>query len=123
MWFTLWFESHFIIYLDVCKGRRAQGIWFSMAYLYLIISVNMAVASFIMIQHRNKMIVRAIGLILAYIAAGIALKVFYMLSSVWKFYEVIHSFLQKNDSHLEHRSGRWRTILLAQDLILRYSKC
>jgi hypothetical protein len=53
-----------------------------MAYLYLIISVNMAVASFIMIQHRNKMIVRAIGLILAYIAAGIALKVFYMLSSV-----------------------------------------
>jgi hypothetical protein len=53
-----------------------------MVYLYLIISVNMAVASFIMIQHRNKMIIRAIGLILAYIAAGIALKVFYMLSAV-----------------------------------------
>jgi hypothetical protein len=52
-----------------------------MAYLYLIISVNMAVASFIMIQHRNKMVIRAIGLILAYIAAGIALKVFYMLST------------------------------------------
>jgi hypothetical protein len=41
----------------------------------------MAVASFIMIQHRNKMIIRAIGLLLAYLAAGIALKVFYMFSS------------------------------------------
>jgi hypothetical protein len=51
-----------------------------MAYLYLVISINMAIASFIMLQHRNKMIIRAIGLILAYIAAGIALKVFYMLS-------------------------------------------
>jgi len=50
-----------------------------LAYLYLIISVNMAIASFIMIQHRNKMVIRAIGLILAYIAAGLALKVFYML--------------------------------------------
>lgn len=41
----------------------------------------MAIASFIMIQHRNKMMVRATGLILAYIAAGIALKVFFMLSA------------------------------------------
>lgn len=49
------------------------------AYIYLIISINMAIASFIMIQHRNKMVIRAIGLILAYIAAGLALKVFYML--------------------------------------------
>jgi hypothetical protein len=40
----------------------------------------MAIASFIMIQHRNKMIVRAIGLILAYIAAGLALKVFLMFN-------------------------------------------
>ncbi len=51
-----------------------------MVYLYLIISINMAIASFIMIQHHNKMIIRAMGLILAYIAAGIALKVFFMLS-------------------------------------------
>jgi hypothetical protein len=41
----------------------------------------MAIASFIMIQHRNKMMIRAIGLILAYIAAGIALKVFLMLNA------------------------------------------
>jgi len=40
----------------------------------------MAIASFMMIRHRNKMVVRALGLILAYISAGIALKVFYMLS-------------------------------------------
>jgi hypothetical protein len=40
----------------------------------------MAIASFIMIQHRNKMIIRAIGLILAYVAAAIALKVFFMLN-------------------------------------------
>ncbi len=51
-----------------------------MVYIYVIISFSMAIASFIMIQHRNKMIIRAIGLILAYIAAGIALKVFFMLS-------------------------------------------
>ncbi|MCK5454312.1 MAG: hypothetical protein KAJ16_08120 [Calditrichia bacterium] len=51
-----------------------------MAYIYLIISLNMAIASFIMIQHRNKMVIRAVGLILAYIAAGLALKVYYMLS-------------------------------------------
>jgi hypothetical protein len=48
--------------------------------VYLIISINMAIASFIMIQHRNKMIIRAIGLILAYVAAAIALKVFFMLN-------------------------------------------
>ncbi len=40
----------------------------------------MAIASFIMIQHKNKMVIRAIGLILAYLAAGIAMKVYYMLS-------------------------------------------
>jgi hypothetical protein len=49
-----------------------------MAYVYLVISVNMAIASFIMIRHENKMVMRAVGLILAYIAAGLALKVFYM---------------------------------------------
>lgn len=50
-----------------------------MAYIYLIISINMAIASFIMIQHKNKMVIRAVGLIMAYVAAGLALKVFYML--------------------------------------------
>ena len=39
----------------------------------------MAIASFIMIQHKNKMVIRAVGLIMAYVAAGLALKVFYML--------------------------------------------
>jgi hypothetical protein len=38
----------------------------------------MAIASFLMIQHKNIMIIRALGLILAYVAAGIALKVFYL---------------------------------------------
>ncbi len=50
-----------------------------LVYLYFIIAGAMAVASIIMIQHKNKTLVRAIGLVLAYIAAGIALKVFFII--------------------------------------------
>jgi len=39
----------------------------------------MAVASFIMFQHKRKVFIRALGILLAYIAAGIALKVFFMI--------------------------------------------
>lgn len=51
-----------------------------LAYIYFIISVNMAVASFIMLQHRNKNIVRILGLIMGYLAAIIGLKVYYIIS-------------------------------------------
>lgn len=50
-----------------------------LAYIYFIISVNMAVASFLMLQHKNRNIVRILGLMLAYLAAIIALKVYYMI--------------------------------------------
>ncbi|MEJ2635637.1 MAG: hypothetical protein P8184_10140 [Calditrichia bacterium] len=51
-----------------------------LTYVYLIIAICMAIASFIMYQHKNRMLVRALGIIMAYAAAGIALKVLFMLS-------------------------------------------
>ncbi len=49
-------------------------------YLYFIISLSMAIASVVMLSHKNKVTIRAFGLVLAYIAAGIALKVFFMIN-------------------------------------------
>ncbi|MFQ5583489.1 MAG: hypothetical protein ACE5GL_03535 [Calditrichia bacterium] len=51
-----------------------------LVYVYFVIAINMSIASFIMIQHRNRNIVRVLGLILAYVAAAVALKVYYMVS-------------------------------------------
>jgi len=50
-----------------------------LAYIYFIIAANMTVASFLMLQHKNKDIVRILGLMLGYLAAIIALKVYYMI--------------------------------------------
>jgi hypothetical protein len=51
-----------------------------LAYIYFFISLNMTVASFIMLQHKHKNLVRICGLLLGYMAAIIGLKVYYMLS-------------------------------------------
>ena len=50
-----------------------------LAYIYFILSANMAVASFIMLQHKNRNIVRILGLMLGYLAAIIGLKVYYLI--------------------------------------------
>ena len=51
-----------------------------LAYIYFFISLNMTVASFILLQHKNRNLVRIAGLLLGYLAAIIGLKVYYMLS-------------------------------------------
>lgn len=51
-----------------------------MVYLYFFISLNMTVASFILLQHKHKNVVRIAGLLLGYLAAILGLKVYYMLS-------------------------------------------
>lgn len=50
-----------------------------LAYIYFAIALNMTVASFIMLQHKNRNIIRILGLMLGYLAAIIALKVYYMI--------------------------------------------
>jgi hypothetical protein len=51
-----------------------------LAYIYFFISLNMTIASFILLQHKHKNLVRMAGLMLGYLAAIIGLKVYYMLS-------------------------------------------
>jgi len=53
-----------------------------LVYVYFIIALNMSVASFIMIQHKNRNLVRVFGLILAYVAAAVGLKLYYMISGI-----------------------------------------
>ncbi len=50
-----------------------------LGYVYLIFSFILTISSFYMIQHRHTTLMRASGMVLAYIAAAIALKAYYLL--------------------------------------------
>jgi hypothetical protein len=50
------------------------------AYLYLIISVLLIIAAIRMISHKNRSLIRALGLILAYFASGIAMKGYFLIA-------------------------------------------
>lgn len=51
-----------------------------MAYFYAFLSFVLTLLSFYLLMHRHTTLVRATGMILAYLAAAIALKAYYLLA-------------------------------------------
>lgn len=51
-----------------------------LAYLLLFIAITLVIFAIRMISHRNKNMIRASGLVLAYVAVGIAMKAYFMLA-------------------------------------------
>ncbi len=49
-------------------------------YVLFILALLLTVASFYLYHHKHKSIVRGLGILLAYVAGAIALKLFFMIS-------------------------------------------
>ncbi|GAB4379440.1 MAG: hypothetical protein Kow0042_28850 [Calditrichia bacterium] len=49
-------------------------------YLLFIISLSFSIAALFMYHEKNKPIIRVLGILIAYIASAIALKIFFMIS-------------------------------------------
>ena len=49
-------------------------------YFYFVLASLMTFISFYMLQHRHTTFIRASGIVLAYIAAAIAVKAYYLLT-------------------------------------------